>query len=233
MNDNRRRTRDWQRLVGEFLAPRLGGDRASWAEANRAVFERSWQRYLDAQHGLASAGYPDYLAFWDEERDRWLREMCEQVGVPAPSGEACLQLARETELFVIPRVRAAFPGAVEAIRELHALGYTLSTASGGASQYLDGYLRDMGVRELFTPRLYGPDLVEAHKESPEFYARILADAGIEPAEALVVDDSPHALQRAAQAGAATVLVSGDAPAAAEPWMVISSLAELPALLERR
>ena len=40
--------------------------------------------------------------------------------------------------------------------------------------------------------------MEAHKESPEFYARIFAHAGIAPAEALVVDDSPQALRRAAE-----------------------------------
>lgn len=43
MNDNRLRGEQWQRLVGEFFAPQLGGESAAWAEANRihmmSVFE--------------------------------------------------------------------------------------------------------------------------------------------------------------------------------------------------
>lgn len=37
------------------------------------------------------------------------------VGVEAPEGDACLRLAREAYGFVTRRVRAAFPGAVDAI----------------------------------------------------------------------------------------------------------------------
>ena len=37
LNDNSRRAPQWQRLVGEFLTPRLGGTRLDWANANAAV----------------------------------------------------------------------------------------------------------------------------------------------------------------------------------------------------
>ena len=33
MNDSRRRSVQWQRLVGEFFAPRLGGTAEAWAAA--------------------------------------------------------------------------------------------------------------------------------------------------------------------------------------------------------
>lgn len=231
MSDNDRRTLEWRRLVGEFLAPRLGGSRSAWAEANRVVFEGSWQRYLEAVE-LAGGGYLDYFAFWEPEHERWLREMCQHVGVAVPSGDACLRLAKETDAYVIPRIRAAFPGAVDAIRELRAQGYTLSTASGGSSLDLDGYLSGMGVRALFMSRLYGPDLVHTPKDGPQFYERIFADAGVEPAAALVVDDLPRAVQWAAQVGATAVLVSSDQHSATKARAVIRSLAELPSLMGR-
>lgn len=90
----------------------------------------------------------------------------------------------------------------------------------------------MGVRDLFAGRLYGPNLVRALKGGPAFYERIFADAGVRPEEALVVDDAPAALERAASAGGATALVSAERAAAAPGQIVIANLAELPAALER-
>jgi len=55
-------------------------------------------------------------------------------------------------------LRATFPGVVEGVRALSNLGYTLSTASGALSKDLERYLTDMGMRDLFGERLYGPDL---------------------------------------------------------------------------
>jgi len=115
-------------------------------------------------------------------------------------------LEKCTDAYIIPRVRAAFPGVVDAIRILHRQGYTLHTASGESSLHLASYLDGMGVRECFG-RLYGPDLIDTFKEGPQFYERIFADSGITPAEALVVDDSPDAIAWAAQMGAHTCFVA--------------------------
>ena len=137
----------------------------------------------------------------------------------------------ETEEYVLPRVRAAYPGAVDAVRELSANGYRLSTASGQSSRELVHYLTGMDILTCFSERLYGPDLVHTKKGSPLFYERIFADADIAPAHAVVVDDSPEAVLWAAEAGARTVLVSSG-PATPLPDSTVSSLSELPALLIR-
>ena len=231
MNDNARRKPQWQRLVAEFLSPRLGGRPAAWAQANEVAFERLWQRYVEAGQ-RAGDGHLDYSAFWEPERERWLLDMCAHVDVAAPAGAACQQLAKDTEAYVIPRLRAAFPGAVDAIRELHAHGYALTTASGGSSLDLNGYLTGMGVRELFGARLYGPDLVHSQKFGPQYYSLIFADAGVEPHTALVVDDSREAVQWAAQAGAMTVFVTPDPRAEDDGQAVIGRLADLPSFLAR-
>jgi HAD superfamily hydrolase (TIGR01509 family) len=230
MNDNTRRAAGWQRLVGEFLAPRLGGAPGAWGEANQIVFERQWERFLAWEHqAVARDEYGDFLGS-PEEQERWLREMCEHTGVSAPGRDACIKLAGETERYVLPRVHAAYPGAAEAVRELHARGYALHTASGGMSRELDGYLTGMGVRELFTDGLYGPDLVRAMKEGPHYHPRILAHAGVAPEDALIVDDAPHMLERAAAAGATPVQVLSTHAVCGGPWASVRSLAELPALL---
>jgi phosphoglycolate phosphatase-like HAD superfamily hydrolase len=98
-------------------------------------------------------------------------------------------LARQANAYITPLVRAAIPGVVETIRTLHAQGYELHMASGEPSYDLQGYLTGMGVRDCFG-RLYGPDLIDTFKNGPEYYRRLLADMGIDPMQALIVDDSP-------------------------------------------
>ena len=60
MNDNALRGAQWQRLVGEFLAPRLGGDPEARAQANKVVAERMWRRYQEEVWG---GQVDDYLSY--------------------------------------------------------------------------------------------------------------------------------------------------------------------------
>jgi len=228
MNDNQRRGAQWRRLVAEFFSPILGGDPVAWSEANWIVANRilapvSWHRRLDAA--------TDYARFDRDYQLDWLGGMCDLVGVPAPPAEESVALAHQATLYVTRRVRAAFPGVVEAIRALHARGYPLHTASGESSVDLTGYLDGMGVLGCFD-RLYGPDLIGVLKGGPAFYERLLADSGVAAREAVFVDDSPQAIGWAASVGARTVLVSASPPADTPATIVISRLAELPEVLER-
>ncbi len=226
MNDNRVRGPQWQRLVGELFAPLLGGTLEAWADANRQVLDAmltpaEWQTRLDAS--------PDYVDFDYRYQLDWMQRMCALVGVPAPPDERCAALGRQASHVITRRVRSAFPGAVEAIRTLHARGYTLHTASGEASDVLDGYLAGMGVRDCFV-RLYGPDLINTHKGRPEYYTRLLADAQVAPAQAIFVDDSPLVIPWVAAAGARLALVRTGPVAGQQPWRQITRLAALPDLL---
>ena len=228
MNDNNERGLQWQRLVGEFFVPLLGGSPEAWSRANRVVTDRlfapaAWRRRVQAA--------ADYTSFDRAYQVEWLRGMCELVGVEAPPEEECLRLARRAAAFITCRVRAAFPGVVDAIRTLHRQGYPLHTASGEFSLDLEGYLQAMGVRDCFG-RLYGPDLIDTLKEGPEYYERMLADLGIAPADALVVDDSPRATAWATQVGARAVLVGDSSLPQRGTTLSIGSLVELPALLQQ-
>lgn len=228
LNDNALRGPQWQRLVATYLAPRLGGSPEAWARANRVV--------TDHQLAQWQAGPPagdSFLAFAARMDRAWLRDMCALVGVPAPQDDdACLSLARETFAFVTRRIRAAFPEVIETLHALAQYASPLHTASGEFSFELEGYLEGMGVRHLFAARLYGPDLVHVPKLGPGYYERIFADANVPPDQAIVVDDSPHVLAWAAEAGARTVLVARHAAAVDSPFPTVHSLAELPALLEQ-
>lgn len=230
LNDNQKRGEQWQRLVGEFFTPILGGEPEAWGEANRvyatALFEKdAWLARIRA--------HDDYESFDRAYMRDWMTAMCRLVGIACPPEEESIALAREANDWVVSRVRAAFPGVVETIRLLHKEGYLLHTASGASARDMASLLRGMGVLDCFD-RLYGPDLINTMKSGPLFYERLLADVGVDPAHALVLDDNAHMAAWAQEVGARTVLVgatrAGDGVGSEQ--LRINSLAELPNLLEK-
>ncbi|HEY7348278.1 MAG TPA: HAD family hydrolase [Ktedonobacterales bacterium] len=227
MNDSRLRGPQWRRLVAEFFAPRLGGAPEAWAEANSAFMDallepNAWRERLQSAR--------DYQHFDRAYQLDWLKGMCALVGVEAPTDDECYELALQAAALITRQVRSAFPGVIEAIRALHQRGYPLHTASGEPSTDLAGYLEAMGVRDCFQ-RLYGPDLINTFKNGPDYYERLFADAGVDPGETLVLDDSPQAAAWARRAGAHAILV-GQASAGQDGVAHhIASLAELPAIIQ--
>src|SRR5262249_1546532 len=190
----------WQRLVAEFFVPRLGGERGAWAEANRIVAPAGWAVWAERLRSLG-----DYPTFDRGYQIGWLGGVGELVGVPRPPADAAMSPFPAATSWVCQRVRSSFPGVIESIRELRTRGYQLSTASGEASLDLSSYLEGMGVRDCFE-RLYGPDLINTFKSGPAYYERLLADAGVPPERALVVDDTPKAIAWATEVGTRTVFV---------------------------
>jgi phosphoglycolate phosphatase-like HAD superfamily hydrolase len=228
LNDNERRGAEWRRLIGEFLSPRLGGKPLAWGAANRVVFANQWKRFesWNELHSLDE----DYVDFFSSggESLRWLREMCEHVGVPAPDDAA--EVAAATERYVQERIRSGFADAAPGVRLLFDAGYTLATASGEQSHELHLYLIALGIRDCFAGRLYGPDLVRAHKAGPTYYERILADTGVSAASALMIDDNANAVSWAAQAGMQTVHMCRQGEPAPDADHVVGNLLELADLL---
>jgi HAD superfamily hydrolase (TIGR01509 family) len=157
--------------------------------------------------------------------------MCELLDLPTPPEEECLDLAYRALRWITRHIQAALPGAVETLRLLHHQGYALHTASGSSSLEMAGYSEGMSVRRCFG-RLYGTDLVNTFKEGPEYYARLFADAGVQPVEALVFDDSTDALDWSAQLGARTVLIGSSPHPETGTTPRLESLVELPAFLRQ-
>lgn len=229
INDNSVRASQWERMVGEYFAPLYGGTQEAWADANRKVMRQiftvpgAWEARM-----LAA---PDYPTFDRQYQLDWIRSMFEYVGIDAPSPEECFALGKRASNSIMPRVRAAFPGAVETIRLLHGRGYTLYTSSGSLSADIECQLGALSVRDCFG-RLYGPDMVGVFKNSAEFYRRILADAGVSPSDALILDDTPKVISWIEEAGAQAILVSDSPQTSPVTTQVIRSLSDLPTLIDQ-
>ncbi len=221
-----RRAAEFGRLVGDCFVPLLGGTQEAWTRAHSAVVDR-----LADPQSLSACASADFVGFYRAYQLRWVAGMCELLGLPTPPEEECLDLAYRALGWITRRIQAALPGAVEAIHLLHRQGYALHTASGSCSLELAGSFKGLGVRRCFG-RLYGADLINTFKEGPQYYARLFADAGVQPAEALVVDDSAEATRWAARLGARTVLVSASPHPETGTTPRLESLAELPAFLRQ-
>src|SRR5260221_4815688 len=227
ITDKQRRAVQFGRLVGDYFVPLLGRTEAAWTHAHRAVVDR----LADPQAASALAA-ADFVGFYRAYQLRWVAGMCELLDLPTPPEEECLDLAYRALGWITRRIQAALPGAVEAIRLLHRQGYGLHPASGACSLELVGALEGMGVRRCFG-RLYGADLINTFKEGPEYYAHLFADAGVQPEEALVVDDSADAARWASQLGAGIALVSSSPHPEIGTAPRLGSLAELPDFLRQR
>lgn len=139
----------------------------------------------------------------------WMRDMAELTGVALPrEDDRVRELTRAVSRYVTERVRAFHPEVVGALRDLHARGYALRTASGAIEEDLDGYLRAEGVRDLFMG-LYGTDVVDTWKGGPAYYERVFAHARVDPRDALVVDDHPDPVAWARATGAKALLLRRD------------------------
>jgi hypothetical protein len=94
INDNELRQPQWQRLVGEFFAPRLGGTKEAWSVANAPAFSEAVRRLTERQNdwdASARSVEANARAYLID----WLRLMAEGVGVPSPEDDAaCLELAQ-------------------------------------------------------------------------------------------------------------------------------------------
>lgn len=218
ISDDRGRAEQWPRYIGEFLAPRLGGTAESWAAANRDVFPRVWADVGGRMHAFAT--HREFLRTYDLA---WLTAMCEAVGVPVPGEAEAMEIARGAHEYVSARVYAPIAGAPEAVRALRDAGYELHTASGTPSRELEASFALLGIRDCFG-QLFGADLVDVPKGSPEFYRRIFATLAIDPATALVVDDSERACDCAREVGARAVHIRDASADGAEEWTA-RSLAE--------
>ena len=222
LNDNERRLPEWQRLLGEFFAPRFGGTPRAWGDANMVVFGAIIDDWSRAQQSGTELP-PDWFPRQDE---RWLRGMFERVGLPVPADIG--GTVRASKAHVMESIDCAFPEAASAVRALHARGVALHLASSGLSHELAPYLRRMGILELFD-RLYGPDLIGTHKTSPRYYERIAEDSGVDPRAAIVVDDDALPLAWAATAGFRTVHL--DRLGMGSPFTRIGSLDQLLPLID--
>jgi HAD superfamily hydrolase (TIGR01509 family) len=93
------------------------------------------------------------------------------------------------------------------IRRLQREGYRLAVCSNAIRESVDIMLKKAGILPFFEFVISNED-VERPKPDPQMYEIAINRMGIQPAEALIVEDAPHGIEAAHRSGAHVCEVAG-------------------------
>jgi HAD superfamily hydrolase (TIGR01509 family) len=110
--------------------------------------------------------------------------------------------ARVAELLALETVQ---PGVHAWLDEADALGYPCAVASSSEMSWVEPRLAQLGLRSRFVHLACRSKTIAA-KPAPDSYLAACAALGVEPEEALAIEDSPHGVTAAKCAGLACVAV---------------------------
>jgi HAD superfamily hydrolase (TIGR01509 family) len=157
------------------------------------------------------------------ESGRAFREMAGLDDAP----EALMAEAKERFEALIDTAVQPMPGLLALLDRLRDLGLPLAVATSSGRAYAERLIRGHGLFDRFAFLLCRED-VARHKPDPEIYRTAAERFGLDPAEVLVLEDTPTGLAAAKAAGTFAVGVPHEhSPASdlAAADLIVSSLAD--------
>jgi len=189
-----------------------------WDAARREVVARNGGRWqADATRAMMGMSSPE-----------WSRYLHDQLGVPLEP-ERINELVVAAVLDQYRRRLPLLPGAVVAVRRL-AERWPLGLASSSNRPVIDAVLERAGITDCFAITVSGEE-VAAGKPAPDVYLAATRRLGVDPDDAVAVEDSTNGLRAAAAAGM-VVIASPNREYPPEPdalalaALVVESLDEL-------
>ena len=161
---------------------------------SEAECERRRQIFF-SERGIDASGFPD---FYGSNNDVIWRT------VEPNDAERRARLAVEfVERFKDePMIYAdyVYPAVRSTLEALRARGILTALASSSPRKFIDRFLDETGLTELFDYTVSGEEC-ENHKPAPDVYLRAMEALGVHPDEVLVVEDSPLGIAAGRAAGA--------------------------------
>ena len=93
----------------------------------------------------------------------------------------------------------ALPGVEACMRDAQRLGLKIGLASNSPYSWVGGHLKRLGLASYFDCIKTGDDVTHS-KPHPELYLAALDCLGVEPEQAIALEDSPHGVHAAQRAG---------------------------------
>jgi HAD superfamily hydrolase (TIGR01509 family) len=131
----------------------------------------------------------------------------EAIGVEMDSDEGKKLSHRRSQIFkqdYLPKLRA-FPGVRRLLERMRDDGLILVVATSANSDEVDALLRVAGVKDLMAARTTSSD-AEHSKPDPDIVEAAVESAGVEPAGAIMIGDTPYDVEAATRAGVRIVAV---------------------------
>jgi len=189
----------------------MDGVLTTTARMHAAAWKRTFDEFLagwDAKHGSHTPRFSvaeDYPTSVDgKPREDGVRDFLASRGIAllpgtpdSPVTEWSVHgVGNRKQVFVEESLQAegveVFPGSVAWLRELRELG--LSTAVVTSSRNCDAILSSAGIADLFDAQVDGNTALEltlAGKPAPDIFLEAARRLGVDPARAVVVEDSRH------------------------------------------
>jgi HAD superfamily hydrolase (TIGR01509 family) len=157
----------------------------------------------------------------------------ERLGRPLPKEVLERRIGRRTELVLAKQL---LPGVVQRIDEATALGLKLGVASSSTADWVRGHLARLGILARFDCLSCRDDVANV-KPEPDLYVAVLACLGVQPSDAIAIEDSPNGVSAAKRAGMRCVAIPNSITARLDlshADLILGSLADvtLPDLLRK-
>lgn len=124
--------------------------------------------------------------------------VADRLGKPVPADFA---EKVETRLLATYRTKLrTIPGTTKLLTSLQAQGCALAVASGGSRKRIAATLELSGLSPWFAGTTSSAEEVERGKPAPDLFHLALKRLGMMPADCIVVEDSPHGVAGAVEAG---------------------------------
>ena len=167
-----------------------------WHESEVELFKR---------HG-AEFTWDDKMAVIGTSSDFTARYFADRLHVPRAQGPALVDEMVALMHERVLRQADARPGARELVERLRAVpGVRLGLASNSPRFLVDDALSTAGLTDAFET-IVTPADVEHAKPAPDIYLRACSDLGVEPSEALALEDSASGVAAAKAAGLTCIAV---------------------------
>jgi HAD superfamily hydrolase (TIGR01509 family) len=158
----------------------------------------------------------------------WSAYLTDAVGIPAEPKQVAATVVERMASQYHARL-PLLPGAVEVVQRL-GRRWPLGLASSSPRRLIDIVLESTGLAQWFQVSI-STEEVGAGKPSPVVYQTVVERLGVEPAQAIAIEDSSNGLRSAAAAGLGVLAVphaafppTGDALALAD--VIVDSLDEI-------
>jgi len=166
-----------------------------WQRAEEELFRRHGDRFTQA----------DKLAVMGTSFEMTARYFAERLGRSEEHGTELVDELGELMHSLLQKEVSSRPGAVELVSRLRADGVRLALASNSSRFLVETALATAGLTDAFEAIVTSDDVAQA-KPAPDIYLLACARLGIEPTEALALEDSAPGIEAAKAAGLVCIAV---------------------------
>ena len=135
---------------------------------------------------------------------QWAAYLHEAVGLRG-SAEDAAKRTIDGMIAVYHRGLTVLPGAIEAVRRMHAR-WTVGLASSSPRVLIDAAVAELGLTDVFATTVSTEELNGVGKPAPDVYLEVCRRLGADPALSVAVEDAPNGIRSAHAAGMIVIAV---------------------------